>query len=251
MKEKSFVLPQPLSHSPFIRLYSVIGLAELLSYVFPDPYASLHYVAKPMIMLSLLGYFWMTSRGTNSPPYFLVFGAICFSFLGDVFLMFSGELYFLLGLGSFLLAQLAYCLLFRRDLSKGTSRTSHTHRWFAVPIILYAGIMLSTLWSTLGDMQMPVLIYSLVIMMMGLTALDRYNAVPPRSFWKVLIGALLFILSDSLIAFSRFGQEIMEIPYPGFLIMLTYILAQYLIITGWMDGQSLKGKAVSEREGMR
>ena len=98
--------------------------------------------------------------------------------------------------------------------------------------------MLGSLWPKLGEMQIPVLVYSIVITLMGLAALDRYGAVSPKSFWKVLIGALLFILSDSLIAYSRFGQEIVEISLPGFWIMLTYILAQFLIITGWMGRNS-------------
>ena len=49
------------------------------------------------------------------------------------------------------------------------------------------------------------------------------------SFKLVFIGSLLFLLSDSMLAFNKFHSEI---PLAGFLIMLTYIAAQYLIMRG-------------------
>jgi uncharacterized membrane protein YhhN len=54
----------------------------------------------------------------------------------------------------------------------------------------------------------------------------QWNAIP---FQSVLIGALLFIASDSILAFNKFYQPI---PYASLLIMVTYLAAQYGIVWG-------------------
>jgi uncharacterized membrane protein YhhN len=45
----------------------------------------------------------------------------------------------------------------------------------------------------------------------------------------VLIGAVLFMISDSLIAIDKFATPI---PYPTLFIMGTYVFAQYFIAVG-------------------
>jgi uncharacterized membrane protein YhhN len=50
----------------------------------------------------------------------------------------------------------------------------------------------------------------------------------------VFLGALLFMISDSLIALDRFGSDLLPLPWAGFWIMLTYIAAQYLIVVGML-----------------
>jgi len=60
-------------------------------------------------------------------------------------------------------------------------------------------------------------------------ALNRSGRVADISFKLVFVGSLLFLLSDSMIAFNKFHSDI---PLAGFLIMITYIAAQYLIMRG-------------------
>jgi uncharacterized membrane protein YhhN len=78
-------------------------------------------------------------------------------------------------------------------------------------------------------MQIPVLVYTIVLMLMGIFSLNRYDLTPILSFRMVLVGACLFIISDSMIALNRFG---FPFDYAGFWIMLTYILAQWCIVRG-------------------
>ncbi len=66
-------------------------------------------------------------------------------------------------------------------------------------------------------------------MLMSMMALKRSGRVGDSSFKLVFAGSLLFLLSDSMIAFNKFHSDI---PMAGFLIMLTYIAAQYLIMRG-------------------
>jgi len=65
-------------------------------------------------------------------------------------------------------------------------------------------------------------------MVMGISALFR----KANGASMVLIGAILFISSDSLLALNKFYQG-----FEGadFWVMLTYILAQYFIVTGMIS----------------
>ena len=83
--------------------------------------------------------------------------------------------------------------------------------------------------DNLGDMEIPVLSYIAAIMLMGVMALNRYNKVENDSFWFIILGAMLFIFSDSIIAFNKFNAYI---PNARVYIMTAYILAQYFITRG-------------------
>jgi uncharacterized membrane protein YhhN len=47
--------------------------------------------------------------------------------------------------------------------------------------------------------------------------------------WYILIGAVLFVSSDSLVAFNKFYHPLV---LSSFIIMITYLIAQYLIVSG-------------------
>ena len=76
------------------------------------------------------------------------------------------------------------------------------------------------------------MLYSLAILMMGIGAVERQTNA--KSYQLVLIGAISFIASDSLIAINKFA---FAIPFSGVWIMTTYIVAQYLIVEGILLGR--------------
>ena len=84
------------------------------------------------------------------------------------------------------------------------------------------------MWPGLGDLMIPVTIYTTIIMIMAITALFR----KANGASLVLIGAMFFVASDSLLALNKFYQPFVA---AGFWTMLTYILAQYFIITGMIS----------------
>ena len=50
--------------------------------------------------------------------------------------------------------------------------------------------------------------------------------------WEwVLMGAISFVVSDGILAINKFAQPL---PMAGFLIMLTYGVGQFLIVTGYL-----------------
>ncbi len=182
----------------------------------------LGYITKPLLMITLGFFYFQLTRQTFNKRDKIVLLALLFSCLGDTFLMFQkhDHIYFLLGLGSFLLAQVCYVILFQHE------GKSLYFRW--LPFISYSCLLLFFLLNNIpGDFKIPIIIYSVVITLMGIRASER--KVNDKSYQLVLIGAILFILSDSLIALSKF---VVNIPLSGFWVMSTYVTAQYLIVQG-------------------
>lgn len=64
---------------------------------------------------------------------------------------------------------------------------------------------------------------------MGITASKRWGKTDKTSFWYIMMGAFFFIISDSLLAINQFTNLF---SLAGFFIMLTYILAQFMIVKG-------------------
>lgn len=160
----------------------------------------------------------------------LLLSALVFSWIGDIILMFAdkGELYFIFGLVSFLIAHIIFILLFTKQEKENTS----TNKLFWVGLIIvgiYLFGMLSLLYPSLGDLKIPVTVYAITISTMLLMAIKGYfNWKKPNNL-TVLLGALIFVSSDSILAINKFHSEL---PKSGFLIMITYIVAQFLITKG-------------------
>ena len=156
--------------------------------------------------------------------------SLIFSCLGDTFLMFQGQnsQFFLLGLGSFLVAQLSYSGVF-----KPLGITNYNKRY---PFIIYGLVFIVFLLDRIPKgFMMPIVVYATAIMWMGITAAERQTN--QKSYRFVLIGAVLFIISDSLIAINKFA---FSIPLSGIWVMATYIAAQYLIVEGVLLGRDTK-----------
>lgn len=81
----------------------------------------------------------------------------------------------------------------------------------------------------LGELLLPVFVYAMTISIMLLFALKGFlNWHKPANTY-ILIGAIIFVASDSILAFDKFYAAIQ---YSTFLIMSTYLTAQYLIVIG-------------------
>jgi len=92
--------------------------------------------------------------------------------------------------------------------------------------------MLTFLWKDLPqDLKIPVFIYSLAIGAMVVSVLNLSGKIPQRAFLMMLIGALLFMISDSIIAINKFSLSV-AIPFPSIWIMTFYLAGQYLIVRG-------------------
>ena len=161
----------------------------------------------------------------------LLLTALTFSWIGDVILLFAdkGEIYFILGLVAFLVSHVFYIVLFSKQAISKTIKNKISFGAGIGLIVIYFLMMISTLAPKLGSLTIPVVIYAVVISTMLFYALKgsfQWNTIPYQS---VLIGAIFFISSDSILAFNKFDQPI---PYASFLIMITYLAAQFCIVWG-------------------
>lgn len=177
------------------------------------------YLFKPLTTLLILLLAVLSDQPVTGFYQRLVVVGLGFSLLGDILLMLPSDR-FLLGLVSFWVAQLCYIVAF----------ASQSHTWWPWPalpfLLLYGGVMLRLLWPYLGGLKLPVVLYLLVILLMGWQAYGQWQSGEPNRAGLALLGAILFIISDSLLAFDRFRQ-----PFKAarLLVMSTYYAAQLLI----------------------
>lgn len=147
--------------------------------------------------------------------------ALALSSAGDVLLA-CGPRFFVSGLAAFLCAHLVYVALFLR---RGARPGPDFPRFvFRLALLLYGLAFGAWLSPSLGTLRLPVFAYIAAILAM-VAAAHRAN-YRNRS---VLLGALLFLLSDSLLGANRFKTPI---PLAGFLIWITYYAAQLAITRG-------------------
>lgn len=209
----------------FSLIFVIITIGEILSGQ-STSYEHLHYVFKPAIVVSLILFFWFHSKTIDHKLRTFVLCALLFSLCGDILLMFVevSPNYFLFGLISFLIAHVLYVLAFKLQRNKKVNAYG-----FVILLIAYASGLFYVLLDGLNDMMIPVMIYMLVILSMATTAYLRKGIVNRISYLMVLLGALLFLISDSILALNKFYQPQQ---YANITIMTTYALAQFLIVIG-------------------
>ncbi|MGD8967538.1 MAG: lysoplasmalogenase [Anaerolineae bacterium] len=210
--------------------FGPIVLGELVGQLFDV--TLLDYVFKPILVPALLLYLYLNTRNAGTAFTRLVGAGLSFSWLGDVILLFSdrSELFFAAGLGAFLIAHLFYIAAYIRSVRGAPGEAFFRRRpgWLLPFLLLFAGLY-GLLYPALGSMRIPVLFYTATILLMAVVALNRKYRVSEASFYPIFVGVLLFILSDSLLAFNKF---LVPLPYSGVFVMSTYIAAQYLIVEG-------------------
>lgn len=177
----------------------------------------IHYAFKPLTMIMIIFLAW--ERMTVSPAvysYFILFG-LCASLFGDVFLMLPAK-YFRPGLLAFLAAQILYCVAFGWGLKVVAFSP-------LLIILVYAGLVFLFLYRSLGRYRWPVLFYMLVMSVMAWLAVSRHLGLLEPGSLLALIGALLFLFSDSINAVNRFKKPFGPAQV---LILGTYFAAQLL-----------------------
>ena len=210
-----------------IALYVYLGFSLIYLTITALNLEEIARVLKPFLLPILLIAVYFSNRFSSKK---ILLTALTFSWIGDIVLLFAnqGELYFIVGLVAFLISHVFYIVLFNKQtVTKSISNKISFGAGIGL-ILLYFFGMITTLGPKLGPLTVPVVVYAIVISSMLYFALKgsyQWNAIPYQS---VLVGALFFIASDSILAFNKFYQPI---PYASFLIMITYLAAQYGI--GW------------------
>lgn len=209
----------------FAFLFSAAVIIELSAHLLGT---GLNLYSKPMLMPLLALYFLASYNYKLDRRLLMVALALLLSCVGDVSLMGQGTARFITGLSSFLFAHIVYILIFIR--SEESQSFSFRMSWkLILPMLTYILALMAFLLPGSGPMKVPVMIYGFTILMMWYTAALRFGIRSPYQNWQVIIGATLFVLSDSMIGLNRFYAAL---PQSGFLIMATYIGGQFLIVNG-------------------
>ncbi|TGL17941.1 lysoplasmalogenase [Leptospira levettii] len=211
-------------------LFSVVHLLAIVTITKEDVF----YLPSKIIPILILIVALFRSFPTLEKRGKLVAVGLVFSLFGDSFLAIPKEGYFVPGLGSFLIAQLIYSYAFTID--------SKIKPLLAIPFLLFGSSFFMVLVPKLGALTIPVGFYISAICLMGWRAAARNSITKP--FYLGLLGALVFILSDSIIAYSMFLNREMDRSVASLGIMITYYFAQLLIYaatkTEELDVQSVK-----------
>lgn len=151
----------------------------------------------------------------------VLFVGLVLSFVGDAALLSKEKKPFLVGLGAFLLAHVAYAAAFAQSgLDDGVLPFSGT------ALLVVGAVVLRWLWPHVkGSMRGPVVLYVLAISAMVALAAARLG--PSSAI--VLNGAILFMVSDVFVARERFVQSG---PMNRILGLPLYYAGQVLLIVG-------------------
>lgn len=205
-------------------LFFFVSGINLLAQLFSN--AQMNQYTKPLLMPLLIYYVYHTAMGRVTIQRLLVTGALIFSWIGDLLLLYPERSWsFMGGLGAFLVAQVIYTVA----LHKSVYQKPDIRIKPLLPILLYGTTLLIILIPQAGDLKIPVLVYSLGILAMVSSARLRQGWTSNESFNLAIYGAILCVLSDSLLAIDRFA---VELPLASFWVMSTYIGAQYLLVKG-------------------
>ena len=174
---------------------------------------TLEYISKPAATTAVFGLVAALDV-THSSSWVWLLAALGFCLLGDVFLMLPRDA-FIAGLASFALAQLMFTISFATGETRGGR--------FIIGLVVVVPVALLLARRFVGsirrvdrpDLVAPVVVYLTVISTMAVVAIAGGSAV-------AIAGAILFIVSDSLIAESRFVKVQRWHPVG---IMVTYHLA--------------------------
>lgn len=208
----------------FLTSYGVVAVVHLLSIVLE--LSALATATKVLLMPLLAAYLVSISPQPFSRLVRVALGALAFSLVGDILLDVAGradsDAWFLAGVGAFFAAQVLYIVAFTPLVRSGDAGRPP---FWALVYVLYGALLTGWLAPALGGLLLPVAVYAVAISTMGIVAagVNRYTA----------LGALLFVLSDSMIAVGRFSDVwTLEVGSQRILIMTTYLLAQVLLVVG-------------------
>lgn len=193
-------------------LFLGFGIYYVFFFQTIDPSLKMVFKLLPMLLLIVLAF--ATKVQLKAPYYWLVSIGLIFCAIGDYTLQ-----WFIVGLSFFLIGHIFYIFAFH------STNVAKTPLYVKVLLSIYGAIMLIWIAGSLfqkGDtvLAIAVIAYILVILTMGWTSFRTGSKY-------AIIGAVLFITSDSILATNRF---MFDVPYAHELIMFTYYGAQFFLM---------------------
>lgn len=192
-------------------VYAVLVLVAMLAIPF-KPF-ELYFAVKALPIVFLMAWAWFEFMGNVR---LWLCAALGLSALGDVLLALT-EVQFVFGLAAFLLAQLAYGIIYFRQRDPALL-------WRMSLVSVLPVIVLAVVVPQAGNMAIAVACYTVAI---GFMLSSAWAHKSPALY--IALGASSFIVSDSLIGINKF---LFSVPAEAYWVMTTYYLAQWLMFEG-------------------
>jgi uncharacterized membrane protein YhhN len=201
-------------------------------------------VTKPLAMVMVITWTVAASGWSIQAMVVLLLLAQLCGLAGDILLMLPSR-WFLMGLGAFLLGHLLYISLLVWNIyltAQGVGFTELSLGWILLILIIWVAVLFSfyrfiapkspRLTMPL-QLWVPIQVYGwilsfLLVFSIIAVVFVSYFSVP---FLFLPIGALLFNISDSLLAYDRFKRKM---PRIRVWVMVTYHLAQFSLAWGFL-----------------
>jgi uncharacterized membrane protein YhhN len=188
-------------------------------------------ITKPAVMIFLFAWLYFFA-GLQGALFFFGLG-ILFSLVGDISLMWvESRKMFMVGLVSFLLAHIFYVIGFNRPLQPVNAFSL----FLAVMIALLAAQIYKRVTVNLAArglirMKIPIVLYCIAISIMLLSAMQTIFNENWKSTSALLVslGASLFFISDTILAYNKFLKPIKN---GRLLNLIAYHTGQILLIVG-------------------
>jgi uncharacterized membrane protein YhhN len=212
--------------------------------------------SKVLLMPTLAALLYARTRGTRPAlPLAFIFLSLGLCWVGDILLglmkdsphdlpngLRNSQL-FMAGMAAFGLGHLCYIRAFLagvklRHLPAGKAVA------YGLPFLIYGYTMYSVVYPPMGQDhagdRIPVLIYMIVLLSSGASSYLRKFLLDSQSATSLLVGAVLFVQSDTILAFTQF---VAPLPAKNLAVMATYILGQYLIVRGCVLAAGIEAPA--------
>lgn len=186
-------------------------------------------ISKPAAMLALLA--WFTQQGAWQGELWWFGMGLVFSLAGDIFLLLPVFL-FPAGALSFLTAHVFYIIGLNQSQPAVTWQSLLLVAAVVVLVFLFAQKFFRSLKHRHSKrLKALIIVYMLGISTMLLSALltPLRPGWPPTAAAWIVAGAVLFVISDSFLAWNKF---IRPLKHGNLIVMVTYLLGQLGIVTG-------------------
>ncbi len=201
--------------------FILLGISALLAFFYLMTGYGLPVEYPGTVALKASGILLLAVYAARKNAYLLAM-ALALSAIGDAMLALEPER-MTLGIASFGLAHLLYGWIFLRIL-RSTGVRSPWGVPLALVILVYGVLVLYWFQPGMGDLRVPATIYNGIILVMAALA------VLSRARWLAVIGALLFVASDSLIALDLFKDY--DPAWRGPAVWISYVAAQFCLTLG-------------------
>jgi uncharacterized membrane protein YhhN len=160
----------------------------------------LKYIFKPATTLLVITLVLVKTNGNYELYSIFIITGLIFSLIGDIYLMLPDDKFFK-GLVSFFVAHIFFVISFVIGFGP------YFDILLLIPAIVYAIVFLIKILPKTGELKIPVLLYSGMLVLFLWQATGRFYYLADSSALFTFTGAIMFVISDSILGYSKFIKK--------------------------------------------